>query len=96
MTILVEAPPSPLYLQRRTPTGKLRWGNDRGKCLAAAVDVPLADKVMVLAQARGLTRSEFIYHLFKTIDEHDLWDVLLDGPSSVASVRQTETQKSEE
>lgn len=79
VTILIDAPPSPLYLIRRTPNGKLRWGNDRAKCLSTAVDVPLADKVLGMAQQRGLSRSEFLYHLLKTIDEHDLWDVLIDG-----------------
>lgn len=78
MTILVDAPPSPRYLAVRTPKGKRRWGKGLTQTLSAAVDVHLADRVLALAQARGMSRCELLRRVYKTIDENDLWNLLID------------------
>jgi hypothetical protein len=99
MAILIDAPPSPVYLAKRTPKGKRRWGKGLTQTLSAAVDVRCADRVAALAEARGMSRCELLRRVYRTIDENGLWDVLTDGKTirifhqSVASVFPQETSQ---
>lgn len=77
MTVMIDAPASPLVASAPPKSKKGMWGSDRNYAQSFACDPALKAALEAQATARGITKSKLLYQAIKAIEEFGVWDALL-------------------